>query len=345
MKSGMMLEKYHNYIMRNRGVTYSVSFDLLPHLSAIHKWAGVQNIGECIYGIPNDANVILKHAPQRNFYLGKLGNALFKWTGGCIWNNFLYGFPRTSNCLLKMALDAETIELIHIEKGYSQEHHYGGVCTKRGIVYQPPRDTDHILVWDLKTERTERIYLTSNPGNKTFRYCGSILHPNGYIYFLPEWNERIIRLNAMTGEWEFIGDPMNAMVFDAKVSTDGNIYGFSAYCDGILKIDVKKEWAEMLHTGIKPGAYGTKLGVNGHLYSIPGNGNHVWDYDPLTDSLKSIYQFASPFIEKYGGGASIKNGDIYALPIRQNKLFKLQADIVGLEIPDEIYRNFFLDCY
>ncbi len=340
-----IIKEYYNYIMENRGVKYSVSFDLLPSVLAIRKWAGVQSMDNGIYGIPNDMNAILKHTSKGTFYLGKLGDEPFKWTGGCVWNGFLYGFPRTSNYLLKMALNTETIELIHIGKEYLKEHHYGGVCTKNGIIYQPPRDTDHILIWDLKREKTERICLTSKPGSKSFRYCGSILHPNGYIYLLPELNERIIQLNARTGEWSFIGEPIDATVFDAKISVDGNIYGFSAYCDGILKIDVIKECAKMIHTEINPGAYGTKLGVNGHLYSIPGNGNHVWDYDPLTDSLASIYQFSQSLIEKYGGGTSMQNGDVYALPIRQNELFKLQADIADLKIPDNIYQNFFLDCY
>lgn len=341
----MKLKKYYDYVKRNENIEYSVTFEPLPLVRGTHKWVGAQKTDHCIYGIPNDTNVILKHTKLGNFYIGDLGNSLFKWTGGCIWNGFLYAFPRTSDYLLKMSLDTEHIELIPVADGYGQEHHYGGICTPNGLVYQPPRDSNHILVWDLKTEKTRRIDLVPKSSSKTFRYCGSILHPNGNLYFLPEIGERIIRLETKSGEWGFIGETMNAMVFDAKIAVDGNIYGFSAYCYGILKLNVETEHAEMIHTKIWPGAYGTKLGINGHLYSIPGDGRNVWDYDPLTDCLKSIYQFSDDSIAKYAGGVSLPNGDICAMPARENQLLKLKADIVNAKIPDEIYQDYFVDCY
>ncbi|NBI62549.1 hypothetical protein D3Z38_05620 [Clostridiales bacterium] len=341
----MTLKKYRDYASRNKDIRYSISFESLPPTLSTHKWVGAQSVGGCIYGIPNDMGTILKHDEGGTAYLGDLGNGLFKWTGGCIWNGFLYGFPRTSNHLLKMSLDTGDIELINLERPYSKEHHYGGICSQNGVVYQPPRDSNHILAWDLKTEKAKRIYLTPESSTKRFRYCGSIRHPNGNAYFLPEMGERVIRLDTGTGKWEFIGDPIDAMVFDAKIAVDGSIYGFSAYCDGILKLDVEKGHAKMIHREIRPGAYGTKLGVNGHLYSIPGDGRQVWDYDPWEDSLKSIYQFSDDWTAKYAGGASLANGDICAVPAKETQLFKLKTNAEHMEIPEDIYRDYFLDCY
>lgn len=341
----MGIEKYYRYIMGNRNVKYTVAFRVLPSVTAEHKWVGAQCVDNYIYGIPNDMNAVLKHTEKADVYLGKLGEGLFKWTGGCVWEGFLYAFSRTSNSLLKMSLDAETMEYITLSEKYSQEHHYGGICTKSGIVYQPPRDSDHILVWNLKTGRTERIYLSSKKENKKFRYCGSVLHPNGYAYFLPELNERVIKLETETGKWSFIGENIDAMVFDAKIAADGNIYGYSAYCNGILKLCTETEKVEMVHQEIKPGAYGSKLGVNGHIYSIPGDGSEVWDFDPFTDSLKSIYRFSKTLSAKYAGGASLRNGDIYAVPAKANELFCLELNVDGLEIPEDIWMDFFSDFY
>lgn len=341
----MTLKRYYDYIAFNRDIKYFVFFEPLPSVDAIHKWVGAQNKDDCIYAIPNDMNAVLKHTINGNFYIGDLENDPFKWTGGCLWKGSLYGFPRTSNCLLKMSLDTELIQYVYMEKDYSKEHHYGGICTKEGIIYQPPRDSDHILVWDLKTASTRKIHLSPKSKHREFRYCGSVLCPNGYAYFLPELAERVIKLNTATEEWEFIGDRIDAMTFDAKIAVDGNIYGFSAYCDGILKINVTEDNVEMIHKEITPGAYGTKLGVNGHLYSIPGDGEYIWDYDPLTDSLKSIYKFPYKLNAKYAGGTSLQNGEICAVPARENKLLKLKMGIEGIKIPDKVYGDYFLDYY
>lgn len=342
-KQKSIMEKYKNYVEKNRNVEYYILFETLPDMSASHKWVGAQSESGCLYGIPNDMNGILKYSQKENAYLGNVGNELFKWTGGCIWNHHLYGFPRTSNSLLKMSLDTKKIQYIDLQERYLREHHYGGICTKDGMIYQPPRDSDHILVWNLKTERSKRLYLL--PENKKYRYCGSILHPNGFVYILPEIGERVIKLNVKTEEWTFIGEQINAMVFDAKIAPDGFIYGFSAYCPGILKIDVEKNDTEMVHQEINFGAYGTKLGVNGHLYSIPGDGDHIWDYDPLTNSLKSIYEFSESKVAKFAGGASMENGDIYAVPAEENRLLHLKVYDCNLQIPEDIYLEYYLDCY
>lgn len=336
---------YSNFIMQNRSVNYNVSFIPLPHTNAVHKWVGAQYSSGFIYAIPNDMNAILKYKENKVIYLGKVGDDLFKWTGGCVWNDTLYCFPRTSNSLLKVSLENEKIKYIKIKEQYFQEHHYGGICTPSGVIYQPPRNSDHILVWDLKTESVRKINLNMYSENKIYRYCGSVLHPNGYVYFLPEKGEKIIKLDIKTEKWVFIGTQLDAMVFDAKVAADGNIYGYSAYCQGILKINVEKEQTEMIHKEIRAGAYGTKAGINGHLYSIPGDGDQVWDYDPLSDTLKSIYQFSYSLKAKYAGGVSMQNGDIYGVAAQENQLFQLKASDSGKRIPNNIYQMFFVDCY
>lgn len=339
----MVLDKYKKFVMENRNVSYMVTFRQLPPTSVVHKWVGAQYVEGFIYGIPNDMDAFLKHTDSADLYLGNVGEGMFKWTGGCIWEGCLYAFSRSSNSLLKMSMDTEQIEYIMLEDGYSQEHHYGGICTKKGIIYQPPRDSDHILVWNLKTEKTKRIYI--NFRKEKVRYCGSILHPNGYAYFLPEIGKKVIKLNIETEEWSYIGENIDAMVFDVKVAVDGNIYGYSAYFNGILKICVESDYVEMIHCQIHPGAYGTKLGLNGHLYSIPGDGSDIWDFDPITNSLKSIYRFSNTCKAKYAGGTSDKNGNIYAVPARADGLLCLESNVVHTEIPDDIWVDIFSDCY
>lgn len=338
-----MMDKYQYFVNHHRNVEYYVSFEILPVVSAVHKWVGAQSVSDYLYCIPNDMNAILKFSQKESVYLGDVGNELFKWTGGCIWNNYLYGFPRSSSRLLKMSLVTEEVRYVDLKEKYPREHHYGGICTRDGIVYQAPRDSDHILVWDLKKEESKKIYLI--PRGKEYRYCGGVLHPNGFIYFFPERGERVIKVNIKTGKWTFIGEQIETMVFDAKIAVDGNIYGYSAYCPGILKIDVGKDHVEMIHREIMPGAYGTKLGINGHLYSIPGDGKFVWDYDPLTDSLKSIYRFFEDQEAKFAGGVSMENGHIYGAPAKENRLLRIEPRNCNLRIPEDVYLEYFCDCY
>lgn len=338
-------DKYREYVIQNQNVEYQMSVKSLPPVQAVHKWVGAQCTPRRLYGIPNDMNAVLKYAPGGIKYLDTRESGVFKWTGGCIWNGFLYGFPRTSNYLLKMSLDTENIEYVELQNKYMREHHYGGICTKEGVIYQPPRDSDHILVWDLKEEKERRIVLLQKPETKRFRYCGSIITPNGLAYFLPESGGRVIKLDTKTEKWDFIGEAIDAMVFDAKIGTDGCIYGYSAYCPGILKINRITDSVEMIHKEIKAGAYGTKLGVNGHMYSIPGDGDSVWDYNPLTDSVKCICKLSKALRAKYAGGATMRNGDIYAVPAQEQGLLQLKVSGCNSEIPEDIYQEYFLDCY
>lgn len=323
--------------------TYCVQFEAIPPAVSVHKWVGAQYAEKRLYGIPNDMSAVLKYSDGEYSFVGDFGTELFKWTGGCIWKGFLYGFPRTSNYLLKINMLEETIEYVPSGYQYLGEHHYGGVCTKDGVIYQPPRDTDHILAWDLHIEKARKINLM--PRGTGRRYCGSILLPDGIAYFLPERDDRIIRLDTQTEKWEYIGDKITAMVFDAKLAMDGNIYGYSGYCNGLLKLSPDTGEAQMIHRETAPGAYGTKLGINGHLYSIPGNGNSIWEYNPVNDTLKSIYTFPTSSIEKFAGGATAKNGEIYAVPVRENSVLRLKANMDEIEIPDDIYRGYFSDYY
>lgn len=341
-----LLEQYQQYVAQNEDVQYSVSFAEIPKTEEAHKWVGAQGYNDKVYFIPNDATQILEYDLQNDTVkkAAQLEAGLFKWTGGCIWRNQAYFFPRTSNDLISYNLIGGNVQRYASKYGYTKEHHYGGVCTKEGVVYQPPRNSDHILVWDLKTHDSWRIQLAPSWMKMSFRYCGSIIHPNGYAYFFPEHNGRVIKLNLKTEQWCLIGPVVSTMVFDAAIGTDGNIYGFSAYCAGLLKITVGSDAVEMIHTEIRPGAYGTKPGINGKLYSVPGDGNKVWEYDVEKDLLRSIYSCDIELKAKFAGGAVTRAGQLVYTPAKGDKILILTPEW-KIEILEVIYNNFFVDCY
>lgn len=334
--------KFLSFVKSNQNVCYSFVEEKLPFkLNAIHKYVGVQILGGSAIFIPNDEiSVLMK---ENNKYTTKfnLTKQLFKWTGGGYWRNSIYAFPRTSNSLLKIT-DTE-IEEIPLKNKYEGEHHYSGVLLPNGVIYQPPRNTNHILKIDLNSLNETKIEIINEHFKCKTRYCGSVYHPNGFIYFFPE-NGRVIKLNPVNDEWCFIGKKISVCCFDAKVGVDGNIYGYGAYGKGLLCINVYLDAVKILYPEIEFGAYGTKYGVNGLLYSVPGNGNKIFAFDVLHKKLNITFKFDSNEIEKYAGGATLKNGTIVCAPIRRNSVLNMVPN-KNVEIPDELNLLMFSDNY
>lgn len=340
-------QEYKKYVSDNRNVEYTVEMIPIKKSEQNFKWVGGQIEKKCLYGIVNGEMYFLKYSLSDKSvqYYGKFSSAPFKWTGGCIWKGNLYGFPRSAASLLRLDLNSQNIYEIPLKIDASKEHHYGGVCSDKGLVYQPPRDTDNILVLDLNLETARKIQLAPKKWKIRFRYCGSIIHPNGYAYFFPEHKGRVIKLNLETEKWSFIGKTISTMVFDAKVAVDGNIYGYSAYCPGMLKINVTDNSCEMIHIEESFGAYGTKLGINGRLYSIPGDGSCIWEYNPVVDELRKILDLHDEKKAKFAGGAITEQGDIFAIPAQENCICHLISTETNLIIPKQVMLRYFNDNY
>ena len=332
-------EEFRDWV--DKTITYEIRTVWLVPSNVKHKWVGAQFYHGKIYAIPNDETRILCYDSAVS-YIGYTSDGLFKWTGGCVWNDAVYCFPRTANSFLK--INEIGLEEIPLTYKYKNEHHYSGVCTSDGIVYQPPRNTNHILKTFLNTGVSNRIDIVDRKYNVAFRYCGSIIHPNGFIYFFPEGNERVIKLDHETDKWCFIGDKVSTMCFDAKVGLDGNIYGFSAYSRGIMKIDVLNDAVQMIHEEIEPGAYGTKYGIDGYLYSVPGDGSVIYRYDVETDELEAFFDLRDKEKAKFAGGSICSRGEIIFIPATRDSLVKLQPDRMR-DIPLALMKSFFTDFY
>jgi hypothetical protein len=214
-----------------------------------------------------------------------------------------------------------SVSLVPLNTNYSREHHYAGVVTPDGIMYLPPRDENHILVINLNTFSVERIYLCPPKLKLKFRYQNGILHPNGNIYFFPERDERVLVFNPETRSFHYIGKKLDCYVFEAQICGDGSIYGFS-HRKGILRIDIKKQTAKMIHDDVIFGSYGTKHGLNGKLYSIPGKSSIIYEYDALNDKLAKISTISEQGKAKCAGGVTADDGSIIAVPAYGEFLYK-----------------------
>jgi len=313
------------------------------------KWVGGVHYKDYLYGITNGCNSVLKFniKTTKIDYIGDLGIAPFKWSGGCVYNDKIYGFMRSSNNLLCIDPNSNKVEQIELGLSYSGEHHYGGILAENGCIYQPPRDTDHILVTNLNNKQTHKIMLCIKKLKMKFRYCGCVLHNNGLIYFFPEKNHKVIVLNPLTEKLSFIGNRINGMVYDGAIASDGNIYGFSAYEKGILKIDVKKNHTEMICTDMGvPGCYGSKLGINGKIYGVPGDGNILWEFDVSTQQVTQIAKLDEFCEAKCAGGIVTEDGSIFCIPAVGNYIYNITFKDVKTLINNKLMNSqYFTDTY
>lgn len=329
---------------KNRGIEYHLNLKEYGNKNE-YKWVGGIYTGNAIVGIANGSRscLVLDLKNDKIFNRGSLEAGEFKWSGGCLWNGTVYGFPRTSNNLLIFPIsDKIQPGEIKLDISYNREHHYGGVCTKDGIIYQPPRSTNTILKIDLKNYKTKEIYISKD--RRKFRYCGSIIHPNGLIYMFPEYMERVMVIDPKTDNVYFIGKILSSMTFDACIGYDGNIYGFSAYSKGILKIDVNKNSAEMLFENKKFGCYGSVLAVNGNVIGVPGDSNHIYEYNIKENFVKVIASLEEKGAAKCAGSAISKDGTIYCIPAAGNKIYMITPN-TPVQIPQELLDTSFFNGY
>lgn len=340
--------QYGVFVAKNKGVRYAVDARSPVDVIQEYKFVGAQSHYDEVLFVPNGsdsfASLDSNNAVALLPFLDPASAKPFQWTGGCMWDGALYCFPRASNSLLSLDLSTGEASQIDLGQGYAGEHHYGGVLVGT-TVYQPPRNADHLLAIDLETASARRIPLAPQWLHMRFRYCGSVLHPNGLVYFLPERDDRVIVFDPKTECFRFIGDPVRAMVFDACVDVRGHIYGFSAYEKGVLHIDPDDELVEMVRQdyGV-PGCYGTKLGINGLMYGIPGDGDSVLEFNPDSYEIRSIGRTEQLGIKaKCAGGAVRDDGSIVAVPAFGSYVYSVVPSRKG-KIPAEL-NSLFQDCY
>lgn len=338
-----IFEEYKKFVNLNKNLV--PSFEHIPLIKQQNRfqYVGGQIDNGTLYSVVNSAERMLAYDISKGemHFLGDFNNDDFKWTAGGFYEGDFYSFPRTSDSLLVYHPKTKAFEEIFSGFDYTKEHHYGGVLTKDGIIYQPPRNTNHILRWDIKTKTCEKIVINDGA---ICRYCASIIHPNGYAYFIPERDFRVIKLNLKTGELSYIGEAVEGYAFDPKIAPNGNIYGFRA-TNGLLKLDTQSEEVSVLSPDTSIGAYGTKCGINGKFYSLPGYTKDVWEFDFETEKIKKCHTIDKGFEVNFAGGAIDRNGDIYALPVYADSILKLGFNKFVGQIPNDIYEAFFTDFY
>lgn len=290
-------------------------------------WVGCCYSDNGLVGITNSSReAIMVDSCCGSFELfGNLKIGTFKWTGGCEYNGICYGFPRKENSLLLIDYVNRKAYSHKLDTNYRGEHHYGGVLTSDGIVYQPPRNTDHILRIDLNTYETKKIRMPYV--DSTCRYSSSVMHPSGDVYLIPEYGYRMAVLDPDTERVEYIGGKFDHLVFGAVVGLDGNIYGFSKEGNGILKINTKNRSIEFICQGIgNPDCYGAVVGINGKIYGVPGGGDTIYEFDIESQMVRVLFQLDEIGYAKCAGAGVGTNGTIVMIPCFGDFIYYLMCE-------------------
>lgn len=301
------------------------------------KWVGACLAANGrIYGITNGNRQVLEINPETDTYclFGNLSSGSFKWSGcGIGKNGMIYGYPRSANSVLIIDPVTQGVEEVDLGTNYEPNHHYGG-CIVGDYMYLAPRTANHILKINLRTWQIER--LGEDILTDITRYSACIYHPNGYIYFIPEYNAKVLKLNPLNDAIIELGSVLSSCsVYGASVAPSNKcIYGFTNRTNGgILKIDVENnDTISFIHEGtVGNGYYSTELALNGKLYSGVGNGTDVWELDPTNDTVTIVDTISDTVGGDYNeakcaGGVLAENGSIYLIPAKGRHIYKLEFD-------------------
>lgn len=276
---------------------------------------------EILYGIPMCAKDVMKLDINKNkiSFLKRKGKFDFDYTGGCYdaKRRCVWGIPRNSNSLLCINVDKDEVSEIPLQTCFESEgihggHHYTGVLVKDSIYCAPRHKSSGILKINLETMQINMISLDELLGFNS-HYSGTILHPNGYIYFTPSVGNYFLKLDPRNDNITFLGEKMQTTIFGGCIY-NSDIYSYTSH--GIIKVDIKKEEVMWLHKfENKRQMYGTILHPNGCIYSW-GSGNQFVEYDinkQTYNVLATIYDINNAFIYN-AGGMVLKDKNIYFTP-------------------------------
>lgn len=301
-----------------------------------------------IIGIPNRYHHVLDIDPANDIVRqwGDVAVSEHKgWTGGCLTSDgHVVAFPRGAQCFLQMDTEAETVTPIEIGKKYDYEHHYGGAISYGGVIYLPPKAKHCVLSYNTGTGHIAEIMLPKGFIRNTLFY-GASKDLDGVIYFFPAG--RFVRAVAISEDGcpYYFGKVLhNAFFNSGTLAADGNIYGFSSYGNGIIKIETKKKKTKIIEKKFQGGCFGAKLGFNGKIYGIPGDIDCVVEYSLSERRISS--RFALPPVQrgqkaKCAGGAVDRNGNIWCIPAMGKYIYKICFEEIKAVPSDRLYRSLY----
>ena len=176
-------------------------------------WHGAAaGLDECIYGIPSNADGVLKINPHTR--------------------------------------EVTTFGADAIPPG--QNRWYGGIRGPDGCIYGMPYTADHVLkiVPGENPEVHMMGDFSDVPGG--WRWHGGVLAPDGCIYAFPSHAPRVLKIDCVAGTVTLIGPEFEGRYKwgGGAVGLDGNVYGMPSDTDCVLRIRCATEEVDVIGEGV-----------------------------------------------------------------------------------------------
>ena len=306
------------------------------------KWLrGARGSDGCIYGIPSNANSILKIDPQNNKIemVGGPFPGCWKWHGGALSpiDGCIYGVPCNATCVLK--INPNTNEISTICEGLlGANKWYGGLVGNDGCIYCMPFNENCVLKIDPRTQSVSRHGEDVIKTKGGYKWHGGVVAPDGCIYAMPSHANAVLKVTP--GEnvgVKIIGNlrTENSIPHLYKykygggvVGSDGNVYGIPSDADYVIRINTQTEQVEEVGPawpGLNKWQNGF-LGRDGASYCIPCNADTVLRIFPLPSGEVEVSTIGGPFPggkEKWEGGTVGPDGAMYCYPQQADYMLQI----------------------
>mmetsp|Transcript_22579 Transcript_22579/g.25893 ORF Transcript_22579/g.25893 Transcript_22579/m.25893 type:complete len:337 (-) Transcript_22579:172-1182(-) len=311
------------------------------------KWStSVKGADGCIYGIPFDANRVVRFDPATKSLTSigiDLGDDEFKWECGVLADNgFVYSTPYgNAGKILKIDTNAgatsdTAVSTIDIPDGLTDGAYSTWVSGDKaadGKLYFMPLESTHILRIDPNDDSMALVGNKMEGGSDSFKYGGTVATPDGCVYGIPAFSTRIIKFDpANPDATTTVGAEADTdfQCSGGVLAEDGNIYAMKNL-GGILKIDVSNDTYSIINIDLVTENYlGWGDPIRGHgdlLYFPPINDTRVMVFHTTTQEASLVGPLYSTHNSKWYDGALAPNGKIYSIPCKENHILEIDPSV------------------
>jgi len=293
------------------------------------KWiGGVLGHDGSVYGIPYEANKILKIDPSQNatnptaLVGDNLGDKESKWNGGVVGSNgIIYGVPSDAKSILTFNTTSEKTQLIAENHELLLESSFAdGVLANNGMIYFTPSICDKVVKFDPSNLEDPLIKIGDDLGNDMDNIRSGVLGSDGNIYAMPYHGNQVLKIKVADDTTSFIGDEYSGLGkwSNGVLAKDGHIYACPYEASQILQINIESQTTNLVGPDFGDGGFkwsGFVEGEDGFLYGMPFLSNELLRFDPINHKA-TLISFSEDLrgILKYDGGVRADNGFIYGIP-------------------------------
>ena len=287
------------------------------------KWfGGLIGSDKCIYGIPHNAQGVLKIDPTNDEVTimkqddgQPLPKGNWKWHGGLAAPKYhkIIGFPNNSDHVLVINCKTQRVYTVGMSpKRDDDDNNNSGSRSNDDDDENDTINNDFASNECRLTSGRHRI-----PQDGRYKYLGGALAKNGrYAYLFPCDAERVLRFDCETDEMTLIGPPLldgeNKFQNGFCSPIDGCLYGIPQRAMGVLRI--------------RPAAGNSKVVTDGASSSSSSSNDCEEETEEKEEDHVDIIPFDEEMVrikDKFEGGVMGTDGSIYCMPLRARRCVRI----------------------